>query len=131
MFFLGLHVTEVAHDINQQVSRYVSQQLKIVNSYDTWHGMTTWMYQVCSDILLYYPGTKNVAKEMKKVSEGLVRNRGVTWFPELADKCSCVCVTLVYDTTVYQYYCVHAYTCMYVHVQFMQDEASRFTCTGP
>ena len=33
-----------------------------------------------------YIGTKNVAKEMKKISEGLVRNRGVTWFPDLVDK---------------------------------------------
>ena len=31
-------------------------------------------------------GTKNVAKEVKKISEGRVRDRGVTWFPELADK---------------------------------------------
>ena len=31
-------------------------------------------------------GTKNVAKEVKKISEGRVRDRGVTWFPELANK---------------------------------------------
>lgn len=31
-------------------------------------------------------GTKNVGKEMKKVSQGRVRDRGKTWFPELSDK---------------------------------------------
>lgn len=31
-------------------------------------------------------GTKNVSKEMKKISEGRVKDRGVTWFPELVDK---------------------------------------------
>ena len=114
MFFLGLNVTEVAHDINQQVSRYVSQQLKVFNSYDTWHGMITWMHQVCSDVLMYYPGTKNVAKEMKKISEGLVRNRGVTWFPELADKRSCVCVCVCMCVCVE---CVHVCSvCVYVYV---------------
>ena len=51
-----------------QVAKYVTEVLGLVNSYDTWHG------------------TKNVAKEMKKVTEGLVRNREVTWFPELSDK---------------------------------------------
>ena len=40
-----------------------------------------------------YPlvGTKNVAKEMKKISEGRVRDRGVTWFPELVDKRKDIC----------------------------------------
>ena len=31
-------------------------------------------------------GTKNVAKEMAKISQGRVRDRGVTWFPEFIDK---------------------------------------------
>lgn len=31
-------------------------------------------------------GTKNVSKEMQKISEGRVKDRGVTWFPELVDK---------------------------------------------
>ena len=35
----GLNVTEVAHDIQAQVSKYVSVTLGLVNSYDTWHGM--------------------------------------------------------------------------------------------
>jgi hypothetical protein len=63
----GLRVTEVAHDIQQQVSRYVVS-LGLTNSYDTWHG------------------TKNVAKQMLKISQGRVRDKRVTWFPELVDK---------------------------------------------
>jgi len=33
----GLRVVEVAHDIQQQVSKYVTR-LGLVNSFDTWHG---------------------------------------------------------------------------------------------
>ena len=36
---VGLRITEVAHDIQQQVSRYISAELHLINSYDTWHGM--------------------------------------------------------------------------------------------
>ena len=36
---LGLRITEVAHDIQQQVSCYVSTELGLVNSYDTWHSI--------------------------------------------------------------------------------------------
>lgn len=34
----GLHVTEVAHDFQQQVRRYITEELCLLNSYDTWHG---------------------------------------------------------------------------------------------
>jgi hypothetical protein len=34
---IGLKVVEVAHDIQQQVSRYITN-LGLVNSFDTWHG---------------------------------------------------------------------------------------------
>jgi hypothetical protein len=64
----GLRVTEVAHDIQQQVSHFITADLSLVNSYDTWHG------------------TKNVWKQMLKITQGRVRDRGVTWFPELVDK---------------------------------------------
>ena len=37
-FLVGLNVTEVAHDIQQQVSRFITADLSLVNSYDTWHG---------------------------------------------------------------------------------------------
>ena len=90
----GLHVTEVAHDIQVQVSKYV----KHLDSYDTWHGMyqcvcgyvcTNYMYIVVYTYTYnncYGTGTKNVAKEMKKITEGWVKERGKNWFPELADK---------------------------------------------
>ena len=35
---VGLRVIEVAHDIQSQVEKYVSTDLRLVNSYDTWHG---------------------------------------------------------------------------------------------
>ena len=35
---VGLHVTEVAHDIQAQVAKYIRETLGLVNSYDTWHG---------------------------------------------------------------------------------------------
>ena len=31
-------------------------------------------------------GTKSVAKSLKKIMEGPIRGRGVSWFPELVDK---------------------------------------------
>lgn len=64
----GLRVVEVAHDIQAQVSKYVKETLGLVNSYDTWHG------------------TKNVAREMKKITEGPKKERGKKWFPQLVDK---------------------------------------------
>ena len=30
---------EVAHDMQRSVGRYVKQDLKLLNSFDTWHGM--------------------------------------------------------------------------------------------
>ena len=66
--FIGLNVVEVAHDIQHQVGRYVREELHMVNSFDTWHG------------------TKNVGKALQKITQGRVRDRGKTWFPELVDK---------------------------------------------
>lgn len=37
-------------------------------------------------VLLDNIGTKNVSKELKKITQGRVRDRGKTWFPELTDK---------------------------------------------
>ena len=34
----GLKVTEVAHDHQVQVKEYVTQELHLKNSSDTWHG---------------------------------------------------------------------------------------------
>ena len=38
MLYLGLHVTEVAHDYQPQVKRFIVDELGLVNSFDTWHG---------------------------------------------------------------------------------------------
>ena len=38
MCVTGLKPTEVAHDIQLQVASYVEKELKLVNSFDTWHG---------------------------------------------------------------------------------------------
>ena len=35
---IGLQTIEVAHDIQSQVGKYVSTDLRLVSSYDTWHG---------------------------------------------------------------------------------------------
>ena len=32
-------MTEVAHDYQAKIQRYVTDELKLLNSYDTWHGM--------------------------------------------------------------------------------------------
>ena len=36
---LGLNIVEVAHDMQLQVASYIKQDLKLLNSFDTWHGM--------------------------------------------------------------------------------------------
>ena len=35
---LGINIVEVAHDYQVQVQKYVTNDLKLLNSYDTWHG---------------------------------------------------------------------------------------------
>ncbi len=39
LFYIGLNIVEVAHDIQAQVASYVKKELGVVNSYDTWHGI--------------------------------------------------------------------------------------------
>ena len=36
---IGLHVVEIAHDIQVQVAKYIRETLGLVNSYDIWHGI--------------------------------------------------------------------------------------------
>ncbi len=40
--------------------------------------------KACSE--LFYSGTKNLSKCLQKVTQGRVRDKGLTWFPELVDK---------------------------------------------
>ena len=35
---VGVNVTEVDHDFQVSVMKYVTTELGILNSYDTWHG---------------------------------------------------------------------------------------------
>ena len=35
---IGLNITEVAHDCQAQVKKYIIDDLGMVNSFDTWHG---------------------------------------------------------------------------------------------
>lgn len=94
---IGLNVTEVAHDIQQQVSRFITSDLSLVNSYDTWHGTCISMYCTCQYLMhRHVLGTKNVWKQLQKVTQGRVRDRGVTWFPELVDKSECIYTCTMY-----------------------------------
>ena len=43
---LGLRVTEVAHDMQTQVAKYIKEDLKVTNFYDTWHGKSS-IIHVC------------------------------------------------------------------------------------
>ena len=47
-----------------------------------WYGIK--FYLVCIDC--NHAGTKNVAKELKKICAGTVKTRDKTWFAELSDK---------------------------------------------
>lgn len=82
-----LNVVEVAHDHQVQVKNYITEDLKLLNSYDTWHGNYGCLYDnIMCKHLHNYAGTKNVAKQMKKVSTGTKKNLGKSWFHELSDK---------------------------------------------
>ena len=50
---IGLNIVEVAHDIQQQVSKYIVDVMGFVNSYDTWHGMLLWLHEVCVCSMMY------------------------------------------------------------------------------
>ncbi len=84
-FSSGLNIVEVAHDNQSVVKKYVTDDLNLTNSYDTWHGKC-----VECHVLIFtnsvYLGTKNVAKGMKKLAIGTKKAQGKTWFPELSDK---------------------------------------------
>ena len=45
---------------------------------------------------MYIPGTKNVAKELQKISQGANKWEGVNWFQQLSDKRQPTCLQLKY-----------------------------------
>ena len=76
----------MAHDIQMQVTSYVEKELKMVNSFDTWHGNATRFDMVQVSFMAIIPGTKSVGKAMKTITEGAAKWQENKWFPELADK---------------------------------------------
>lgn len=48
--YIGLRVSEVAHDHQVQVKKYIIEELHLKNSSDTWHGMYN-MYNIVMFIL--------------------------------------------------------------------------------
>ena len=85
VYGIRLNIVEVAHDIQLSVSKNITGSLNFVDSFDTWHGILL-ILQVDTYCSAFLPGTKNVDKQMRKVTQGRVRDRGVTWFPQLVDK---------------------------------------------
>ena len=84
-----MNVVEVAHDFQQQIKNYVTNYLKLLNSYDTWHGQ--YIYYCLSKFYMavkftFYAGTKNVAKALSKLVHGK-GNESVK--AELVDKSKC------------------------------------------
>ena len=68
----------------------------------------------------YAEGTKNVAKEIKKIAHGAKKLEGVSWWPELSDKCK---VCKLYNKVEYMYF--HAGKSTKVHMYWAMKN-----CTG-
>ena len=83
----GLKIVEVAHDNATSIKKYITEDLHLLNSYDTWHGEVIDFVVLLSIISVLYLGMKNVAKSMKKISCGIKKAEGKSWFVELLDKC--------------------------------------------
>ena len=87
--FPGLKVVEVAHDMQLAVERYVKQDLKLLNSFDTWHGMK--LTAMVQSLCLHWCNSTPCRNQERcqgacKITKGRVRDQDVTWFTELADK---------------------------------------------
>ena len=80
-----------------------------MNSFDTWHGK----YLIIIFVMLYdkaqiHLGTKNVARELKKVCQGTARTEGKTWFRQLNDKSELrVCVHVHFSVCLIHYALMH------------------------
>ena len=66
--YTDLKVVEGAHDNATSVKNYITEDLHLLNSYDTWHGGVTDFPILLMVISVLYLGTKNVAKSMRKIS---------------------------------------------------------------
>lgn len=113
-FCQGLKIVEVAHDISQSVSSYISRSLKLVNSYDTWHGILFSILVVAMTLFL-----RN--EECGQVIEDYLQGSKEAYGSDLVSTA-----------------CGQTYTCPIffllkcrVLFSFFQRRVSRFTCTGP
>ena len=64
-------MVEVAHDFQLQIKNYIANDLRLVNSYDTWHGKC--LFVTLNDRVtnhLYLSGTKNVVKNLTNITRG-------------------------------------------------------------
>ena len=74
-----MNVTEVAHNFQVGVKKYVTEELSVLNSYDTWHGKnkdiaTPGCYHALIQSSAY---TRNdVVKAVRKVGQGKVKDEG-------------------------------------------------------
>ena len=68
------------------MKNYITDGLRLLNSYDTWHGVVA-DFAMLLIVSVLYLGTKNVAKSMRKISCGTKKSEGKSWFVELSDKC--------------------------------------------
>ena len=98
----------------------MTDELGILNSYDTWHGkfvshLHTMYMSVCGVycLYMYMSGTKNVAKELKKIAQGANKWEGVNWFRQLSDKRKKTYLYMYMYMHLYIYICVH----VYLHIQ--------------
>ena len=84
-----MNVTEIAHDFQVGVKKYVTEELSVVNSYDIWHGKykdiaTPGCYHTLIRSSAY---TRNdVVKAVRKVGQGKVKDEGKVWFGQVRDK---------------------------------------------
>ena len=91
---LGINVVEVAHDYQVQVQKYITNDLKLLNSYDgeSHRAMCT----------LFHMFTQAQKMLQKKIATGTVKSEDQKWFGELSDKCTFI---LYYTIYMYIYYC--------------------------
>ena len=65
-------MVEVAHDYQAQVQKYVVDELKLINSYDTWHGRT-YRYSIHTTVAVTQTTRHQVQRMWQKVWQRLLR----------------------------------------------------------
>ncbi|XP_070567203.1 uncharacterized protein [Ptychodera flava] len=87
----GVQIKAHAHDRNASVNKYLREQRPdVINSLDTWHV------------------TKEIGKQLKKITGGARKNHGKIWHQELADKGASIKT--------------HFYWCMKRSMNFLQEQ---------